>query len=116
MHDQIAFLSEWGDNTLDFSKKAPGKPLASTHFVITALIMQQGQLAEVTPVLQAISRRHFNGGVISSNVIGNDHAKRKEILEDLDEAPFKVFAVVVDKRQVIGQGLRYKGSFYKFIH
>ncbi|QRR00182.1 hypothetical protein [Dyadobacter sandarakinus] len=116
MHDQIAFLSEWGDNALDFSKKLPGKPFASTHFIVTALIMQQGQLAEVTQILEAVSRRHFNGGAINSEVIGNDHAKRKEILEDLDEAPFKVFAVVVDKRQVIGEGLRYKGSFYKFMH
>jgi len=116
MHNHIAFLSEWGNNALDFSKKGPGGILPTTHFIITAIIIDKANALSVLPVLESVSRRYFNGGPIDSESIGSDHAKRKEVLEDLEELPFQVFSVIVDKRQLIGEGLRYKGSFFKFLH
>ncbi|WP_026632539.1 DUF3800 domain-containing protein [Dyadobacter alkalitolerans] len=116
MHHHTAFLSEWGNNTLDFSKKGPSGILPTTHFIVTALIIGKADVENVLAVLKAISKRHFDGGQIDSEKTGNNHLKRKEVLEDLEELPFQVFSVIVDKRQLIGEGLRYKGSFFKFLH
>ncbi len=116
MNNHIAFLNEWGSNELDFSKKdRSGKPI-STHFIITALTMKKENVSEVQRVLTAVQKRHFQGGAIDSVAVDNDHERRKLILEDLLDAPFHIFALIVDKRQLIGEGLRYKGSFYKFLH
>ena len=116
MHHHTAFLSEWGNNALDFSKKGPSGILPTTHFIVTALIIGKADVENVLAVLGAISKRHFDGGQIDSEKTGNNHLKRKEVLEDLEELPFQIFSVIVDKRQLIGEGLRYKGSFFKFLH
>ncbi|SKC19594.1 DUF3800 domain-containing protein [Dyadobacter psychrophilus] len=115
MH-HTAFLSEWGNNALDFSKKGPSGILPTTHFIVTALIIGRADVENVLAVLKAVSKRHFDGGQIDSEKTGNNHIKRKEVLEDLEELPFQVFSVIIDKRQLIGEGLRYKGSFFKFLH
>jgi hypothetical protein len=115
MQHHIAYLSEWGNNALDFSKKSSSGMPATTHFIISAVITGIENKSQM-PILEAVSQRHFNGGNIDSEFIGNDHIKRKEILEDLDEVDFKIFALIVDKRQLSGQGLRFKGSLFKFMH
>lgn len=107
----IAFLSEWGNNGLDFTKKG-----VSTHFIVTAIILDKENLPEVKRVLSAVVQRYFTTGTIKPKVVGTNHKLRKLILEDMLEAPFQIFALVVDKRQLISEGLRYKGSFYKFLH
>jgi hypothetical protein len=115
MQHRIAYLSEWGNNVLDFSKKSSSGMLASTHFIVSAVITGNETRSQM-PILEAVKQRHFNGGNIDSELIGNDHIKRKEILEDLDELDFKIFALIVDKRQLSGHGLRFKGSLFKFMH
>lgn len=114
MQQTVAFLSEWGDDALDFSKRRAEVP--TTHFIITSVILAKQDIPFAKRVIEAVRARHFPGGVLDSELTANNHEKRKEILEDLDEAPFKIFSVIVDKRQLIGEGLRYKGSFYKFLH
>ncbi|SEJ75918.1 Protein of unknown function [Dyadobacter sp. SG02] len=114
MQQTVAFLSEWGNDNLDFSKRGP--EISTTHFIITAIILDKKDVPAAKQVIETVRNRHFSGDVLDSNLTANNHEKRKMILEDLDEAPFNVFSVVVDKRQLIGEGLRYKGSFYKFLH
>lgn len=116
MHNHIAFLSEWGSNALDFSKKGPSGIMPTTHFIVSAIIIGKTDVPSVLPVLEAVSKRHFHGERIDPEIIGNDHIKRKEVLEDLEELHFQIFSVIVDKRQLVGEGLRYKGSFFKFLH
>ncbi|MDR6809792.1 hypothetical protein J2Y45_006827 [Dyadobacter sp. BE34] len=114
MQQTVAFLSEWGNDTLDLSKR--GVEVPTTHFIITAIILNKEDIASAKRVIEAVRIRHFAGGNLDPELTANNHEKQKEILEDIDEAPFKVFAVIVDKRQLIGEGLRYKGSFHKFLH
>ena len=116
MQNRIAYLSEWGNNLLDFSKKASSGQSATTHFIVSAITTGNGSLTSALPILEAIRHRYFSGGNIDSEAIGNDHLKRREILEDLDEVDFRVFALIVDKRQLNSQGLRFKGSLFKFMH
>lgn len=116
MQNHVAFLKEWGDNNLDFGKKNENGIITSTHFIVTALTAVSEDVTEIRRIITAIQKRHFQSSALNSNVVDEDHQLRKLILEDLSEAPFQIFALVVDKRQLIGEGLRYKGSFYKFLY
>jgi len=91
---------------MEFTKKGN-----STHFVLTALILHKNHIQETKRILKAIQSRHFQSGVIDSDLVDNDHIKRKLILEDLLEAPFQIFALVVDKRQLEGKDYVTKGHF-----
>lgn len=114
MQQTIAFLSEWGDDVLDFSKRGAETP--STHFIVTAIILAKEDLSFAKKVLEAARDSYFDGGVIDSDQTDSNHETRKKVLEEICEAPLKVFALIVDKRLLIGEGLRYKGSFFKFLH
>ncbi|MEO6288247.1 MAG: DUF3800 domain-containing protein [Dyadobacter sp.] len=115
MQNQIAYLSEWGNSELDFKKQGQVESI-STHFIVTALLVNKSDLPEIIPILEAVRTRYFGGASIGSEAVGNDHEKRKQILEDLDEIGFKIIAIIVDKRQLVGQGLHFKGSLFKFLH
>ncbi|TDB66788.1 DUF3800 domain-containing protein [Arundinibacter roseus] len=111
MQNRLAFLDEWGNNGLDFTKKG-----VSTHFLVTALILPREELPIAEEVLERVRKKHFQTGPIKTAKVGSNHNRRREVLVDLTDAPFRIFALVVDKRQILGEGLRYKGSFYKFLH
>ncbi|GAB3987887.1 hypothetical protein GCM10028807_09480 [Spirosoma daeguense] len=111
MHNHIAFLDEWGNNGLDFTKRQ-----VSTHFIIAALTLPKDKLPEAEEKIEAVRKRFFQNGPIKSSKVGDDAKRRKLILAALLDSPFQIFALVVDKRQLTGEGLRYKGSFYKFLH
>jgi hypothetical protein len=116
MHNHLAFLDHWGNNSLDFKYKSGTSQKISTHFIVTALIIPQQQLSEVSELISHVQKKYFTNGRIDSKITGNNHKVRKQILEELVTAPFQVFALIVDKRQLVSEGLRYKGSFYKFMH
>ena len=111
MNDHIAFLDEWGNNGLDFTK-----PGVSTHFIVTAITLRKEQLSETETQLEAICKRFFQTGPIKSAKVGSDDKRRIMILKQLLTVPFQLFALVVDKRELRGEGFYYKGSFYKFLH
>jgi hypothetical protein len=116
MPEQIAFLEEWGTYGLEFLKKENNGEDTSTHFIVTALLLAKRDVEYANNTLEAIAKKHFDDGVISSAAVDNDHERRKQILNEVLSAPFRIFALVVDKRQLIGEGLRYKGSLHKFLH
>lgn len=116
MPEQIAFLEEWGTYGLEFLKKENNGDATSTHFIVTALLLAKKDVEQANNALGAIAKKYFEDGIISSAAVDNDHEKRKQILTEVLSAPFRIFALVVDKRQLIGEGLRYKGSLHKFLH
>ncbi|GGB84004.1 DUF3800 domain-containing protein [Dyadobacter sediminis] len=116
MHNHLAFLDYWGNNSLDFKNKSNTRKKVSTHFIVTALIIPKQQLSEVSEVVHNVQQKYFTNGRIDTRMTGNNHKLRKQILEELATAPFQIFALIVDKRQLVSEGLRYKGSFYKFMH
>ena len=111
MNDHIAFLDEWGNNGLDFTKQN-----VSTHFIVTAITLRKEQLSEAEAQLEVIRAHFFQTGPIKSANIGNNDKRRILILKQLATVPFQLFALVVDKRELRGEGFYYKGSFYKFLH
>ncbi len=115
MYDQIAVLNEWGNDELDFTKKQHGYPVASTHFIVTALVVSKQDLPGLERVFQSAVHKYFNGDKIDSDLVGNNHELRKTILSDILSEPVRIFSLVVDKRQLPAEGLRHKGSVYKFL-
>lgn len=111
MNDHIAFLDEWGNNGLDFTKQG-----VSTHFIVNAITLRKEQLSEAEAQLEAVRKRFFQNGPIKSAKVGSDDKRRILILKQLLTVPFQLFALVVDKRELRGEGFYYKGSFYKFLH
>lgn len=111
MYKQLAFIDEYGTNSFEFSK-----PNVSTHFIVAAVIIGNDDKDIAEKKLLEIQRTHFQGSEIKSSKIGGNDKRRIVILKELDEIPFHVFAVSVDKRRVSGEGLRYKASFYKFMN
>lgn len=87
----------------------------STHFIIGAVIVRESVLDEVRMQVEEIRRKYFQTGEMKSSSIGKNHSRRKRILSDLQKIDFSIFAVVLDKTQLLeAKGLRFKPSFYKF--
>ena len=112
MLTHLAFLDEWGNNGFDFTKSG-----VSTHFLVVALTLPDGQRVAAQAHVGAVRARFFQQGPIKSSTLGRGDERRLRVLEALlTDAPFRVFALVVDKRELEGDGFRYKPSFYKFLH
>lgn len=95
-------------------------PNVSTHFIISAVLVKEGDLDAFRTDAEAIRKRYFQSGEIKSKITGNNHARRLKILEELKKLPFSVFAVCIDKKSCLEnmtmKGLLYKKSFYKFMN
>ena len=110
-----AFTDEYGAFGWDIDN-----PSVSTHFIITAIIVKESDLDIFAQKAEAIRKKHFQTGEIKSSKIGKDHKRRLRILTDLQDVPFKIFSVCIDKKKCIEnmsmKGLQYKKSFYKFMN
>lgn len=111
MKDQLAYLDEFGTNALDFSK-----PNISTHFIVTAIIINAVDKLRVADEFEKLREKHFQTGELRSKKVGQDDNRRLKILKEIANIDFHIFSLVVDKRQINSEGLTYKKSFYKFIN
>jgi hypothetical protein len=111
MNYQLAFIDEFGNNGLDFEK-----PDVSTHFIVTAIIVDEEKLNLIEEKLEIVRKKHFQTGEIKSKSIGDNDKRRIEILNDISTIDFHLFASIVDKRELKTKGFTYKQSFYKFLH
>jgi len=110
MNKVLAFADEYGSNSFDFSKEG-------THFVIAAVIIPSENKEIIEEQINQIKKKHnFQLGEIKSSKIGPDVTRRRKVLKDLVELNFSVYAVSIDKKQLEGEGFKYKKSFYKFLN
>lgn len=112
MSKKYAFIDEYG--AFGFNFDAEG---CSTHFIVTAIIVDEENLSTVSEGVENVRKEHFGQSEIKSSKIKKNHQRRVEILNKLKNLPFKIFTFVCDKRRVYeNSGLRYKQSFYKFLN
>lgn len=115
MERVYAFTDEYGAFGWDIEN-----PSVSTHFIITAIIVKESELDSFIEKTEALRRKHFQTGEIKSSKIGKDNNRRIRILADLQDIPFSIFSVCVDKKECLEnmniEGLRYKKTFYKFMN
>lgn len=112
MEKVYAFTDESGSFGWDLENKS-----TSTHFIITAIIVKESDVDKVRTAVAEIQNRYFPKGEIKSSKIGKKHARRKRILKDTLDIPYKIFAIVVDKESLKdSRGLQFKKPFYKFMN
>lgn len=111
MHHLLAFLDESGNSNLDTTLEG-----ISTHFIVTAVIIDESVLPRLESGLNEISHKFFSNSEIKSSNVGSDDGRRLRILKDLVKLDFKQYSSVVDKRLLLSKGFEYKGSFFKFLH
>jgi len=109
MKNIVAFADEFGNNSFNFNSQG-------THFIISSVMVNMGELKSFEESIEKIRKKYFQTGEIKSNKIGSNHKRRLLILRDLEDLKFSVYAVIVDKRQLYGEGFKYKQSFYKFLN
>lgn len=105
----IAFADEFGNNSFDFENQG-------SHFIIASVIMNQDELPEIQEQLESIRKKYFQTGEIKSSKVKYNHKRRILILKKLQSINFSVYAVVIDKRKLFGEGFKFKQSFYKFLN
>lgn len=108
---QIAYIDEFGNNSLDFENEG-----VSTHFIVTAIIIDHDKLTEIEKKIDEIRKRHFQTGEIKSLNVASNDTRRLKILSDFNDIDYHIFSIVIDKRKLKGEGFNYKESFYKFLH
>ncbi len=109
---KYAFVDEFGAFGYDFSNSG-----CTTHFIISAIIVDRDNLPIVANGVSAIRQKYFQQGEIKSSKIGKNHKRRITIINELKQLPFQIFAFVCDKQKVYeNSGLRFKKSFYKFLN
>lgn len=111
IRNQHAFIDEFGNADLDVTKEG-----ASSHFIVSAVIVDEYKIPLLEDKLDDIRSRFFQTGQLRSKTVGDNDARRKRILNELSELDFHVFSVVVDKAKLTSEGFRYKSSFYKYLH
>lgn len=114
MQNVLVFLDEFGNTQLNVNKSG-----TTSHFVFTAVVADAGNRDKLLAKQKEVSRKYFQGSPLKSSRIKNDKkgfAKRLNILAELLEEEFLVFAYVVNKSKLTGEGLKYKKSFYKYFN
>lgn len=86
------------------------------HFIVTAITLRKEQLSAAEAQLEAVRKRYFQTGPIKSAKVCSDDKRQILIFKQLLPVPFQLVALVIDKRELCGEGFYCKGSFYKFLH
>jgi hypothetical protein len=102
---QYAFINEFGHYGFDFDQ-----PETSTHFIIVSILVKDSDREFLEQEVEKINRKHLSKKEI-------DDSLRMEILQNLKDLPFKVYAYVIDKRKIReDSGVTYEKTFIKFFN
>lgn len=103
-----AFADEFGNNSFDFQKQG-------SHFIVATVITKSDNVENLKKQVNEIRRKHgFQTGELKSSKVATDHPRRKRILEDVAKLDISIYAVIIDKTKLSGDGFNFKKSFYKF--
>ncbi len=109
----FAYIDEYGAYGFDYEKEN-----VSTHFIITAAIVNKRDKESVEQSVNEIRKRYFQKGEIKSSNIGGNHHRRKIILSKIQELPIRYIVLIVDKEKMFENGglKKSKHVFYKFLN
>jgi hypothetical protein len=100
---QYAFINEFGHYGFDFDQ-----PETSTHFIIVSILVKDSDKDFLEEEVERIKVKHLQ-------LREMDDSLRMEILHDIKDLPFKVYAYVIDKRKIReDSGVTYEKTFIKF--
>lgn len=108
---KYAFIDESGNFGYDFDKQG-----TSTHFILTAIIIDQDNIEAINDIVKRIRDDYFGGTELKSSNLGHEaDIKRIRILKELTHAEFYIMTYAIDKRKIFPEtGFKYKESFIKY--
>ena len=84
-------------------------------FSCVAVLVDDAQIDAARAAVEAIAQALASGGEIKSTSIGDNHARRVQFLEAIQQVEFQYACLVVDKSAIYDDsGLRFRKSFNKF--
>lgn len=105
-----AFADEFGNNSFDFDSQG-------SHFIVATIIVKDDDLEQLKLGICEIRKKHnFQTGEIKSSKVGKDHNRRLRILQDIAQLKIGIYALIVDKKKLKGEGFAYKKPFYKYLN
>ena len=108
------FVDEFGNTHLNLEKTG-----TFSHYVLTAVLIEEGKIEQARALRSAISQQYFQGHPIKSSRLSNDEAgfqKRLAILKEMRQLDFLVLSLVINKSKITGEGLGQKDIFYKYFN
>lgn len=108
------FIDEFGNKSLNISKEG-----SFSHFIYTAIIIEDSSLIRAREIHQKICNDYFQGSHIKSNQIGNDDRgiqKRIKIIRELESLNHYIYSLVIDKEKLSNVPFGFKEIFYKFFN
>ncbi|MDR3586055.1 MAG: DUF3800 domain-containing protein [Desulfosporosinus sp.] len=108
-----AFIDETGNYGFDFDKEG-----VSSHFIITAILVNDKDLVEVRKECNEIRNKYFQTGEMKSQSISKNDVKRFMILADVSKLQFNIFSIIIDKRKFREHSniKTHKKTFFKFLN
>jgi hypothetical protein len=106
------FVDESGDPTLpEYNPEIP------SIYVITATMVESNRLEYNERNANELVQKHAGAGELKSSSIGSNVERRKIILSDIVASGLQYYCFAVDKARIRREsGLRFRRSFYKFLH
>lgn len=103
-----AFADEFGNNSFNFQTQG-------SHFIVATVITKTDNIENLKTQVEALKQKHnFQTGELKSSKVATDYARRKRILKDIVKLDISIYAVILDKTKLTGEGFNFKKSFYKF--
>jgi Protein of unknown function (DUF3800) len=108
---QFAFIDESGDYSFDFENND-----VSTHFIIVAILAKKSNKELLEQEVEKVRQKYFQTEEMQSDKIDNPHL-RIQLLNELKDLPFNIYAYVVDKRKIReDSGITFEKTFIKFMN
>ncbi|WP_026568640.1 DUF3800 domain-containing protein [Bacillus sp. UNC41MFS5] len=108
---QFAFIDESGDYSFDFENNE-----VSTHFIIVAILAKESNKEWLEQEVEQVRQKYFSTEVMQSDKIDNPHL-RIQLLNELKDLPFNIYAYVVDKRKIREDcGITFEKTFIKYMN
>ena len=104
---KYAYIDEFGDTNLETVHEN-----VSTHYVITAIVADADNVGRIKEEIEKTRSAEFQSGEMKSSKIGNDQ-RRIRILRKLSGHDYRIYTLVVDKRQLRSKGYQYQDVFFK---
>ncbi|WP_405410239.1 DUF3800 domain-containing protein [Maribacter sp. Asnod1-A12] len=113
MGDKIGFIDESGDKSIHFTKDG-----VSTFFIVTAIILDEYSVDKTREQFVEIAAKHTRAPEIKSSAKAfRDFDKRIDFIKDISKLNFKIYSIIVDKREVFeDSGLQFRNIFYKYVN
>jgi hypothetical protein len=108
---QFAFIDEAGDYSFDFENND-----VSTHFIIVSILAKESNKELLEQEVEKVRQKYFQTEEMHSDKIDNPHL-RIQLLNELKDLPFNIYAYVVDKRKIReDSGITFEKTFIKFMN